>query len=138
MVLSSLPCLSLSGYACPIEWASQSYSKANSTICALLSCLCEGHVYIKTGELKAVTYVQSIQPKYTQTSCFWTFHSVPMTLYMCVIPLQGGGQMVLVFYNELPPGNKFVTFFSQKRNSSITVDTTQENAMVLYALIPSE
>ena len=46
--------------------------------------------------------------------------------------------MVLVFYNELPPGNKFVTFFSQKRNTSITVDTTQENAMVLYALIPSE
>ena len=46
--------------------------------------------------------------------------------------------MVLVFYNELPPGNKFVTFFSSKRNNSITVDTTQENAMVLYALIPSE
>ena len=45
--------------------------------------------------------------------------------------------MVLVFYNELPPGNKFVTFYSHKRNSSIiTVDTTQENAMVLYALIP--
>ena len=46
--------------------------------------------------------------------------------------------MVLVFYNELPPGNKFVTFYSRKRNNSITVDTTQENAMVLYALIPSE
>ena len=46
--------------------------------------------------------------------------------------------MVLVFYNELPPGNKFVTFFSPKRNNSITVDTTQENAMVLYALIPSK
>ena len=46
--------------------------------------------------------------------------------------------MVLVFYNELPPGNKFVTFFSRKRNNSITVDTTQENAMVLYALIPSK
>lgn len=44
--------------------------------------------------------------------------------------------MVLVFYNELPPGNKFVTFFSRKRNNSITVDTTQENSMVLYALIP--
>lgn len=44
--------------------------------------------------------------------------------------------MVLVFYNELPPGNKFVTFYSRKRNNSITVDTTQENAMVLYALIP--
>ena len=51
---------------------------------------------------------------------------------------QGGGQMVLVFYNELPPGNKFVTFYSRERNNSITVDTTQENSMVLYALIPSE
>ena len=52
--------------------------------------------------------------------------------------IQGGGQMVLVFYNELPPGNKYVTFYSRKRNNSITVDTTQENAMVLYALIPSK
>ena len=46
--------------------------------------------------------------------------------------------MVLVFYNELPPGNKFVTFYSRKRNNGVTVDTTQENAMVLYALIPSK
>lgn len=58
--------------------------------------------------------------------------AVPINKYV----VQGGGQMVLVFYNELPPGNKFVTFYSRKRNNSITVDTTQENAMVLYALIP--
>ena len=44
--------------------------------------------------------------------------------------------MVLVFYNELPPGNKFVMFVSQQTSNHITVETTQENSMVLYALIP--
>jgi len=53
-------------------------------------------------------------------------------------PSQGGGQMVLVFYNELPPGNKFVMFLSRQRNKHITVETTQGNSMVLYALIPCE
>lgn len=53
-----------------------------------------------------------------------------------MLVIQGGGQMKLVFYNKLPPGNKFVTFYSRMRNHRITVDTVQQNAMVLYAWIP--
>ena len=49
-------------------------------------------------------------------------------------PLKGGGQMVLVFNNTLPLGNKFVIFFSCK--SAISVHTTQLNDRVLCTLIP--
>ena len=51
--------------------------------------------------------------------------------------LEGGGHIkVLVFYNELPLGNKFVNLFSHKRQNSWSVATTQVNAWVLFMLIP--
>ena len=53
--------------------------------------------------------------------------------------LQGGGQMALIFYQPLPPGNKVVVYMSKiNPNYAIAQQAFEENNMALVCAIPSE
>lgn len=52
-------------------------------------------------------------------------------------PLEGGGQMALIFYQPLPPGNKVVVYISRVNpNYVVTQQAFEENSMALVCAIP--
>ena len=59
--------------------------------------------------------------------------------FVVSITLQGGGQMALIFYQPLPPGNKVVVYISRiNPNYVVTQQAFEENNMALVCAIPSE